>query len=240
MKIYRGVRSNVLTQPFGVNRAFVKLGTNGIPIRPFIVSGSLNGKCPEGYIPFYKALKMKGHNGIDFATWRSEPVYHCADFDGWIRTEIDGDGGIGIDIISLEPLLVCKETGKKEYIKMRYWHGLKNQWHGQDIPTFRHITLYKDFVVKMGEIVALSNNSGASSGNHLHKGLKWCDKNGNGIQGGNGYRGAIDINDMFENKFVLDVVQVKTEALSVIQLARKVLFIAQQYIKDISRLSNNQ
>ena len=81
--IFRPTRSNFLTQPFGVNMAFVKVDSRGYPIRPFKVKGAIDGKCPEGYIPFYKAIGMKGHNGLDFALWYGEPVYHCGDFDGF-------------------------------------------------------------------------------------------------------------------------------------------------------------
>jgi hypothetical protein len=88
------------------------------------------------------------------------------------------DGGLGVDIISNEPIF--EYEGKKHYIKLRNWHC-------------QEIIVHDGQQVKMGDPIALAGNTGASSGVHLHFGLKVCDKQGrNTIISGNGYYGAID------------------------------------------------
>jgi len=224
MKIFRATRSPYITQWFGENKAC--RNANGK------VVGTSDGVCPIGYRPFYKSIGYEGHNGLDIATWLGEPTYHCAEWNGWMRTEEDFDGGIGIDVVSHEPLLQCTEKGCKEkhYVKMRYWHNLMNYWHNHKIPTFKRVKRYKDIEVRSGEMVALSDSTGNSSGSHVHKGFKWCDKEGNGIHKDNGYGGAININKYYEDRFILDVLRIKELALTSIQRTRKLIFDVQMFI----------
>jgi len=221
LKIYRPCKSDWLTQKFGVNKACAKKDKYGNLAYPVKVVGAYdNGLCPVGYGSLYRLLGMKGHNGYDLATWFQEPVYHCAEFDGWSRSEVDSAGGIGIDIVSNEPLLYCDECKENHYVKMRYWHNDK-------------IKIADKTPIKVGDLIALSNSTGASSGNHIHLGLKWCDKNGNGIHGNNGYYGAIDPTPYYENVCIIDVLKVKEKALTVIELTRKVIFQVRLFIQKM-------
>lgn len=219
MKTYRHVFTNQMNQGFGENKSCAKTNIDRSPVRPFAIKTKIGNFCDVGYVNFYQAVGMKGHNGIDFAAWHGEPVYFADEFDGWMKTEHDQDGGLGVDIVSNAPILPCTEQNCSEvhFIKRRHWHGLSViGWDGKQ--------------VKMGDLVMLADSSGASSGDHLHTSLKWCDKDGNGIHTDNGYYGAFPDPD-FENTFVLDVLRVRVQALSAIQLAAKVIFLVKAFLQ---------
>jgi len=47
----------------------------------------------------------------------------------------------------------------------------------------------------------------------------------------NGYNGAVDFEKYYEDEYVGDVVKVIKKATTVIEVARKVIFLARQYIQ---------
>lgn len=183
MEIYRPVKTNRKTQAFSESRACSKIG-----VRPFQVVNKRNGKCPIGYESFYEALNMKGHNGEDWHTWHGEPIYFPvkADTTWYAKTEVDSDGGIGVDVISKSPVL---EDGS--YVKFRFWH-LKNP------------AVYDGQIISFGQLIGFADNTGSSSGDHLHWSMKIVDKNGNTLNKDNGYYGAVDFSPWFSNEFALD------------------------------------
>jgi len=192
MKIYRPISTNYLTQGFGQEMAMVKVDNNGNPYRPFIVKSIPSSGIPTGWAGFYTTtLGMKGHNGEDWMSWNGEPCYFPVKLDNikWFaQNEIDRDGGIGVDIISDRVITIDGYTG---YIKFRFWHLKESRViDGQEI--------------KLGDLIALCDSTGASSGHHLHWSLKKCDKNGVSLYKGNGYYGASDFREWFENVFILD------------------------------------
>lgn len=217
---YRPLRSNYLTQDFGQSRACAKINKWGGINNPVKIIGTYTGICPDGYKNFYHLLGMKNHNGKDLLAYLSEPLYHGANFDGWMKTERDSAGGIGVDIISNEPLKYCEECKIKHYVKSRNWH-------------LQDVIGYDGRKIKMGDIIGLCGNTGASSGTHLHLGYKWCDKKGNGIHKDNGYFGAMQI-PMLQDVFVLDVVGIK-EQLNNIQYTRKTILDIKQFIKSFKK-----
>lgn len=173
---YRPVISSRLTQHFGENRACVW------------PSGKITGKhgknCPAGSQDFYKSIGMLAHNGTDFATWHGEPVFHCGWFNGRLKIEKDYQGGLGVDVISLDPQVIEEYKDGKKYvyrghIKCRYWHLKAPIGHDGKI-------------VQMGETIGLADNTGASSGDHVHFNVKKCDEDGNTRDKNNGYYGAFN------------------------------------------------
>jgi len=169
LKLYRPLVSNRVSQLFGANDACV---TN----HGAIVS-TRHGDCPANSKPFYKSLNMDGHSGIDFAGILGEEVYHNGMYDGWMRTEIDSQGGIGVDVVSNTPVKLL--DGREVYVKIRHWH-------------LKSTVGFEGKQVKFGQVIGLAGSTGASSGVHDHLGLKVCDKNGMALEKGNGYFGAID------------------------------------------------
>lgn len=170
LEIYRPVLSNKLTQGFAENKACIY--PNGKIVSKY------GNVCPSGSRDFYKSIGMKGHNGADLKAYHGEPVFHGGNFDGWMRIEKDRAGGIGVDVISHEELEL--KDGTKSHVLLRYWHLKAPIGHdGKD--------------VSLGMPIGLADNTGTSSGDHLHFGLKLCDKKGNTKNRGNGFTGGIDI-----------------------------------------------
>jgi murein DD-endopeptidase MepM/ murein hydrolase activator NlpD len=151
---------------------------------------SLTQSYHQNGLPIYKELGMSCHGGMDWACKIGEPIYYDCDIDGYVlNTEIDSSGGLGVNIIT---------ESEEGVLKHRYWH-------------------LKDFFVKagdkisMGECIGWGDSTGKSTGSHLHRDVKEMTKN---LTTGklnvkfpnNGTFGAIDFEQWFENKFVLDVV----------------------------------
>lgn len=162
-----------ITQSFGENRACIDIATGTKTI-------TCDGlKPPKGYKSVYS--QMKGHNGVDFRAKRATPIY-CP-FDGYVEEYVAEDTrGLGLGIVSNKKYY-CNETGKKEYMKARVWHNLIN-------------LVKKGERVKVGQVIALVDNTGYSSGDHLHLELKpvTISKGGvvKNILQDNGFFGAID------------------------------------------------
>lgn len=183
LQIFRPTISKKITQGWGENKACVN--NQG---KIFGVSTV----CPAGSQSFYKSVGLDGHNGLDVATITGEDVYHSATFDGWILNEIDDMGGIGVDVVSNEPLFFAMpiptelinsaapvEGGFTHHVKMRYWHLSKGIGHDKK-------------QVTCGTVIGLAGNTGASSGPHLHFAPKWCLPDGRSVGNNNGYYGAFD------------------------------------------------
>lgn len=189
LQIFRPCISKNITQGWAENRACV--WPNGK------IFGVSEGKvCPVGSISFYQSMGMKGHSGLDIGTWIGEEVYHSATYSGWLYHEVDSMGGIGVDIVSNEPLFFPTPipaelintavphtqdgvAGFTHYVKMRNWHLDKGIGHEKK-------------QVTCGTVVGLAGNTGASSGPHLHFAPKWCLPDGRGVANNNGYYGAFD------------------------------------------------
>lgn len=184
LRIYRPCISKYVSQGWGENSACLDKETGEIFSTAYV--------CPEGSISYYKYVGMRGHNGIDIPGWRGEEIYHSATFDGWMRAEKDIAGGLGVDVVSEEPLfflgeppkglkehVLQSEDGFYSYIKMRYWH-------------LQSVVGHDGKKVSCGDTIGLMGNTGASSGTHLHFAPKWCDEEGNGLLKNNGYYGAFD------------------------------------------------
>ena len=146
------------------------------PIQPFFVS------YPFGYpSAHYTASGMLGHNGIDLRAYHGQPVY--AAHDGTCYLEIDNGGGNGVIIITDEKF---EFEGQEVFFKTIYWHLLEN-----------NPAVESRQKVKAGDLIGYADNTGYSSGDHLHFGLKpvaqneppfsWVNTRQN-----NGYKGAID------------------------------------------------
>lgn len=136
----------------------------------------------ENKNPIYQQLGMKGHNGIDFYAPDGTPVY--ASHDGVVTyAGLDGSNG-NLIVIMTEDMFDYND--EIVYFKTLYCH-LKTG-------TYKVTANQK---VKAGDLIALADNTGASSGSHLHFGCKPV-KNGEepwqwyNLEQDAGYNGAID------------------------------------------------
>lgn len=234
MKIFRPVKSNYKSQEFGQNEACAIVHLNGRPYFPYRIVGKIAGVCPIATKPFYQLIGMKGHNGVDWPTWFKEPVYFDTDYEGWMKTEVDFSGGVGVDVVSKDPILQCTEPGcdKKHYIKRRFWH-LHSPVGYDKKPVIR------------GQLIGYSDSTGASTGHHVHAGTKWCDKNGNGLHKNNGYYGAFnDKRYRDDSVFVVDYVreklqmQLDEQRRTQVQKIKALLFDLKQLLSELQQKVN--
>ena len=130
----------------------------------------------------YESMGLQGHNGLDFVAWDGTPVY--ASHDGRVTfAGYDGSGGLGVVIRTEQQF---DYNGGQVYFKTIYWHLKKDS-----------LKVTASQSVKKGDLIGLSDNTGMSTGSHLHFGLKpiqrgeqeWVWDN---VDSANGYNGAID------------------------------------------------
>lgn len=158
------------------------------PMKPYRPGGKF-GVCPPGKVCEYyrNVLGLKGHNGIDVPCDTGTPVY--ASHDGTVTfAGEDGSAGMGVVIRTHEKF--DYEKGQA-YFKTIYWHLKKDG-----------IKVKAGQKVKAGDLIALANNTGFSTGSHLHFGLKPVYKGEKdwewwNAEQDNGYKGAIDPDPYF-------------------------------------------
>lgn len=149
------------------------------PTKPFLITQEfgVNGE-------YYRrnGINVDGHNGLDIRAYHGQPVYATHDGEVTFAGE-DGRAGLGVVIRTLEKY---PYKDGETYFKTIYWH-LKTG----------SIRVKPNQIVKAGEIIGLADNTGLSTGDHLHFGLKpvaqgeeaWSWWN---VEQTNGYGGAID------------------------------------------------
>lgn len=141
MKIYREVKTNLITQTFGQN-----------------------------FNNFYAQLGMKGHNGIDFFAVSGEPVYYGCTTPGEVVAVYNDDPvneGIGVDIRSVgsEGIFQHRYWHLKEVkcklgaIKMGDIIGLADNTGRYTTGTHLHRDL-KPMILKDGNFVNKEQNNG--------------------------------------------------------------------------------
>ena len=143
---------------------------------------------------------MKGHNGYDWVTRPDEPVYWDTSGRGTvIETHVDNSGGLGVIVMS-------EENGK--YYKHRFWH----------LKSFKCVP---GQVLETADIIGITNSTGYSTGNHLHRDLKEVEKdifgNYKTLNRDNGYRGGIQMEN-FQNIFVVDKITYMEKQLSSLRI----------------------
>jgi len=124
---------------------------------------------PFGVNPkIYAQFGLKGHDGIDLRTrWIDSPLGHryvTASFDGWCEVRLDGASGYG------------------NHVRIHHPDG--------SLTIYGHLSkvyVYQKQIVRAGQRIGLTGNSGFSTGPHLHFEYRPANCNIN-----NGYFGAVD------------------------------------------------
>lgn len=159
-----------------------------IDLKPFIVSQRFG----ENLLPLYAQLGMKGHNGWDMIC---DHVVVRAAHDG-IVTYAGEDGSNGY-------LVVIRTEDEREWVEEKKPSFFKTLYAHLDKDSIKVVAGQR---VAVGTVLAISDNTGASSGPHLHFGLKpvypgeedWQWFN---LEPSNGYNGAIDPEPYWNGKY---------------------------------------
>ncbi len=148
--------------------------------KPFIGDFPITQHFGQNLNGFYAAEGLKGHQGIDFAMPNGTPVLAAADgLVIYVSTDIQKGEGVTImsDAIFDYNGLACKLS-----IVV---------WHLQD----KSIKVKVGEKVKAGQIIGLSNNTGQTTGPHLHFSIVPLSADGARrilSDENNGYKGCID------------------------------------------------
>jgi hypothetical protein len=109
-----------------------------------------------------------------------------------MKVEHDNGGGIGVDVVSNEPLFFAgaiPEALKTTATPIEggfLHHVLIRQWH------LKASVGFDGKQVKCGQTIGLAGMSGAASGPHDHVSFKFCLKDGRSVDKDNGWNGAQD------------------------------------------------
>ena len=179
------VYPHVKTQGFGESYACINPTTRQVVGKP------LGGVCPVGTVDLYTYSGMRGHQGTDIYAPDATPIH--ASLEGVVEEICTEEArGLGIGIVSENKY----ETIEGEtLIKTRYWH-------------LKAILVSKGQKVKAGDLIGLVDNTGYSSGNHLHMEAKAVVWNGgvlSNINQGNGYYGAFNFEPYFNGQYAKDI-----------------------------------
>ena len=141
----------------------------------------------------YAGLGLKGHNGIDFRAPDGTPV--LASHDGRVTyAGYDGAGGLTIVIRTEQEFEDI--SGVPTFWKTIFCHLKKGT-----------LLVTGGQPVKAGQEIAQADNTGLSTGSHLHFGLKpiykgEADWQWYNLDQTNGYNGAVDPAPYFESTYV--------------------------------------
>lgn len=150
---------------------------------------SVNQSFGQNANDFYKQAGMPGHNGIDFYATHGTPIY--ASHDGYAQYQIGSERGHGVVVITDKEYE--DENGKPSLWKTVYWHMVDFTREPQYKSPIADKTGFVK--VKTGDVLGYADNTGNSTGSHLHFELKrvagsfglWYNLDQN-----NGYYGAIN------------------------------------------------
>jgi murein DD-endopeptidase MepM/ murein hydrolase activator NlpD len=202
--IYNPVYPFHVNQHFGDNLPCVK--DYGLPTQD-IVTGADANTCPVGYDKLYKHFGMLGHNGTDLQAGEQN-VY--AAYDGVVvEKQTVPARGLGLGILT-DAQYDFGAQGT-HFFKLRYWH-LKS--------------FYCEVGDKItaGQLIGVSNNTGYSSGNHLHFEMQLMDKDSGGhpyvALPNNGFAGAVSVEPYLNGVFagsISTVVPLYQKAIVILQ-----------------------
>ncbi len=190
------------------------------PIVPFTITQTFGGNLAT-----YAQFGVKGHTGIDLQAYHGQPVY--ASHDGMAYYEVDENQGCGV-VVRTD--VTYDYQGAPTHYKSIYWHlcDPKDPKYVSPVWQYGHDHNGAPLAVKAGDIVGYADNTGFSTGDHLHFGLKpqaINEDNGTwwNAEQNNGYAGAIDPTPYFNGiyatnaQYVLQQYSIYTNVLTFIR-----------------------
>jgi len=147
-------------------------------LKPWIGNFRLGQRFGQNFNGYYAAAGLKGHEGIDVPMTDGTPIVSSCDGKViGVSTKITR--GVGVTVLSDE---IFEWNGQQCKFQIVYWHMMDKSTKvkvGQQ--------------VKRGELLGLSNNTGNSTGPHLHFQIKPYSLDGKRqLDFNNGYAGCID------------------------------------------------
>ena len=182
------------------------------PLKPYIKTQGFG----ENLIPLYKELGLLGHPGIDCHATHGQPLYASHDGEVVNAGIPDGKEGYGVVLRTLESF---DYGGEQVRFKSIYWHMIKE------------IPVHSGQIVKAGDLIGYADNTGASTGDHLHWALK-PQKQGEAdwqwfnLEQQNGFNGCIDLEPYFNNQYAQDI----PIMLKIIDLLSKVVALLKKQL----------
>jgi murein DD-endopeptidase MepM/ murein hydrolase activator NlpD len=170
----------------------------GRPVKTnYITQGFGLEKTIKSMLPFYQSLGLEAHNGRDYLAKDGEKVYwNCLNYEGIVlETHFDIKGGLGV-VVGIDTPEGC--------YKVIFWH-------------LKSIAVKPNQVLSTGQLIGRANNTGYSTGTHLHFGLKKTNKNWQTVDYQNNYRGAIDPEPYLDNVYVKDLIDTQTKIVRTIK-----------------------
>ena len=140
------------------------------------------GENPEVYARF----SLIGHNGLDYGTPNETPLYSC--IDGVVTEATNDPGGYGV------------------YVKC------ENEQYGVLFAHLSRLNVGETQPVQEGELLGWSDNTGFSTGPHLHLGIFTKPR-----QTGNGYNGYVDPEPLLKGGEMEEITELKKQ-IEVLQL----------------------
>jgi len=141
---------------------------------------SVNQPFGQNWNPVYKQQGLKGHNGIDLLAVHGQKVF--AAHDGVCMPQVDDHGGNGV-------VLISDILPNGTQWKTLYWHLIDD-----------NAVVQTGQKIKAGDLLGYADNTGQSTGDHLHFGLYFFPQDFN-----NGYNGATDPQPYFNGKYAEDI-----------------------------------
>ena len=178
------------------------------PVKPWFVTQQfgVNGEWYRN-----NGIDILNHNGLDLLTHHKQPI-HAAHDGEIVALGVDFRGGWGIQLVSTDWTY-----------KTIYWH------------TIDKFPVNIGDKVRAGDLIGWADNTGFSTGEHLHWGLKQIKRTGNetweNINQDNGYLGAEDPTPYLNGMYAEDVKQI-------ISIYKKLAEALRQLIKIWTNLKN--
>lgn len=150
------IRPYIVNQNFGDNKPCVR---NFGASNQEVIQSLVDNTCPVGSDKLYAHFGMSGHNGMDLNAGEQNVYAAC---DGIVvEQQTVPARGLGLGILTND--IVHLDAAGDHYAKVRYWH-------------LKRFYVNVGDSVTTGQLIGVTDNTGYSSGNHLHFEVQPMDK----------------------------------------------------------------
>jgi len=150
----------------------------------------------ENAISWYREHGLDGHNGIDIPCPKGTPIFAAHDGKIIQADNVNDSGGMGVKLATHDSYQYKDKVARFWTV---YWH-------------FQRVDVSLNQFVKAGEQLGLGDNTGISTGSHLHFGLLPCYEINNyfyKLEPNNGYKGYINPLDFIVKNDIMEIIKLK-------------------------------